>query len=101
MGKKKTSTKIDDISEDSDDEIDSKELDLLNKILKAKEHSPKEYDTVKYVMYATAIFTILSLPFTDRIFELALPIANSWLILVGLKTIIFFILFYIIFSMKN
>ncbi len=102
MGKKsRDSTKLADMSDDSDEEIDSKELATLNTILNVKKKSPEEYDTLRYVMYASGIFVLLSLPFTDRIFELSLPMANSWLILVGLKTIIFFIVFYIISYMNK
>lgn len=101
MGKKDHGTKLADLPDDSDDEIDSKELAVLNSILNVNKKSPDEYNSLKYVMFATGIFLILSLPFTDRILELALPMANSWLILVGLKTIIFFIVYYIVFYMNK
>lgn len=101
MGKKDRGTKLADLPDDSDEEIDSDELAVLNSILNVKRDSPKEYNTIKYVMFATGIFIVLSLPFTDRILELALPIANSWLILIGLKTIIFFIAFYIVVYMNK
>jgi len=101
MGKKDHGTKLTDLPDDSDDEIDSQELAVLNSILNVNKKSPEEYNKLKYVMYATGIFLILSLPFTDRILELALPIANSWLILVGLKTVLFFIVFYIVCYMNS
>lgn len=107
MGKKVKDAggmKLEDIDDDDDsdtEEIDSKELSVLNNILNVKQKSPKEYSTLKYVLYGTAIFFVLSLPFLDRVFELALPLANSWLILLGLKTIIFFIVFYIVFYMNT
>ena len=101
MGKKDRGTKLADLPDDSDDEIDSQELAVLNSILNVKKTSPEEYNSLKYIMFATGIFFVLSLPFTDRILELALPIANSWLILVGLKTIVFFIAFYIVFYMNK
>ena len=101
MGKKDHGTKLADLPDDSDDDIDSKELAVLNSILNVKKTSPEEYNSLKYVMIATCIFMVLSLPFTDRILELALPMANSWLILVGLKTVVFFIAFYIAFYMNK
>ena len=101
MGKKDRGTKLKDLPEDSDEEIDSKELSVLNSILNVKKDSPEEYNTLKYVMFATGIFLALSLPFTDRILELALPMANSWLILVGLKTIVFFIVYYVVVYMNR
>ena len=101
MGKKDRGTKLADLPDDSDDEIDSQELAVLNSILNVKKTSPEEYNSLKYIMFATGIFFVLSLPFTDRILELALPIANSWLILVGLKTIVFFVTFYIVFYMNK
>lgn len=104
MGKKKKASdiKLEDIS-DSDTEIDSSSMQTLNNILNVKSKSPETYSTLKYVLYATAIFVILSLPFTDRLLELSVPLASSWLILLGLKTVIFFILYYILFyaNMKN
>lgn len=108
MGKKEKESgmKLEDLPDDSDDEggeqqIDSKELSLLNNILNVNKKAPKEYATLKYVLYATALFLVLSLPFFDRLVELALPMAHSWLILLGLKTIVFFIVFYIIFYMSR
>lgn len=101
MGKKEHGTKLEDLPEESDTEdIDSKELAVLNSILNVKKKNPEEYNKLKYVMFASGLFLLLSLPFTDRILELALPMANSWLILVGLKTVIFFIAYYIIFYMN-
>jgi hypothetical protein len=104
MVKKKNNKNIEnleDIPDDSEQEIDSKELSILNNILNVKNNSPQEYNTLKYVIYATIIFIILSLPFVDRIFELAVPITQSWLILVGFKTVIFFIMYYIIFYINK
>ena len=102
MGKKDHGTKLEDLPEDSDTEdIDSKELEVLNSILNVKKKNPEEYNKLKYVLFATVLFLLLSLPFTDRILELALPMANSWLILVGLKSIIFFIAYYIVFYMNE
>lgn len=101
MVKKDHGTKLVDIPEDSDEEIDSNELAILNTILNVKKRSPEEYESLKYVMYATGLFMLLSLPFTDRILELALPMANSWLILVGLKTIIFFLTYYVIYYISH
>jgi len=104
MGRKNHGTKLQDLPEDSNDDeedIDSKELAILNSILNVKKKNPEEYNNLKYVMFATFIFLVMSLPFTDRILELALPMANSWLILVGLKSIIFFIIYYIIFYINK
>jgi hypothetical protein len=100
-GKKERGIKLQDLSDDSDAEIDSEELAVLNSILSVKKNSPQEYNTLKYVMYATGIFMVMSLPFIDRILELAMPMANSWLILLGLKTVIFFIFFYIVFYINR
>lgn len=95
--KKKKGTKIDDLPETSDNEADTKELAVLNNILDIKKTNPKEYNTLKFVIYATLIFFVLSLPFVDRIIELAIPMCQSWLILIGLKVVVFFILYYIVF----
>lgn len=89
------STKLNDI--DTSEDIEPTDLAVLNSILDIKNRNSSQYETLKYVMFATALFAILSLPFTDRIIELAFPLATSWLILVGMKSVLFFILFYIIY----
>jgi ABC-type uncharacterized transport system YnjBCD permease subunit len=99
--KNSSGTKLDDLPSDSDIEVDSKELALLNNILNVSEKSPQEYNTLKFVMYASALFLLLSLPFTDRLLELAIPMTQSWLFLVACKTIVFFVLYYIIFYMNK
>lgn len=103
MGKKKV--KIEDIPDDSHDESESTDqsgLAILDSILTSQTRSPQQYNSVlKYVMYATGIFILLSLPFTDRLFEIALPMTSSWLILLGLKTVIFFVAFYIVFQLSK
>ena len=81
---------------DSDTDIDSRELEILNTILNIKTDNPEEYSKLRFVFYATAIFVLLSLPFTDRIIELSTPSATSWLILLIIKSIIFFMLYYIV-----
>jgi hypothetical protein len=101
MGKKSQSTKLAELPDESDIEVDSKELSILNNILNVNKKSPQEYQTLKFVLYATGIFALLSLPFTDRILELAVPMTNSWLILVGLKTVLFFVFFYIVFYLNR
>ena len=111
MGKKtaavpKEGTKLADLpdpesDDDAEPEIESKELAVLNNILNVRKKSPAEYSTLKYVLFATGIFMLLSLPFIDRVLELALPMSQSWLILVGLKTVIFFIVYYIVFYMNR
>ena len=102
MGRKnKGDIKLQDLPYDSDEETDSRELALLNNILSINKRSPEEYNTLKYVLFATGIFIVLSLPFTDRILELAIPVTQSWLILLGLKTILFFILYYIVFYVNK
>ena len=87
--------KIDDLP-DTDSEIDSRELQILNSILNVKTENPEEYSRLRFVFYATALFVLLSLPFTDRIIELATPSATSWLILLILKAVAFFMLYYIV-----
>jgi hypothetical protein len=100
MGKKNVeATKLSDI--DTDDSENSDETNILASILNTKRTNPKEYSTLKFVMFATAIFAVLSLPFTDKLLELSLPLAQSWLVLLGLKSVIFFLLFYVVFYMNK
>lgn len=72
------------------------ELSILNDIFKTDPKSVKYSGSLKYVFYAAALFFVLSLPFTDRVIELAFPLSTSWLILVITKTIAFFIAYYIL-----
>ena len=89
------STKLNDL--DTSEDIEPSDIAVLNSILDVKNRNSSQYETLKYVMFATALFVILSLPFTDRLIELAFPMASSWLILVGMKAVLFFIIYYIIY----
>jgi hypothetical protein len=79
--------------EDSDSEEEENSLNVLSSILNTKDAG---YGNIKYCLYATAIFFVLSLPFTDKMIELVVPVTSSWLILLAVKTIAFFIFYYII-----
>lgn len=97
-GRKPKTTLIEDIPDLQEDPvIESEGLQVLTNILDIKSKDPIEYKKFRYVLFATAIFTILSLPFTDRLIELSVPNAGSWLILLGIKVVLYFILFYILF----
>jgi len=102
MGKSK---KLKDLPVDSDSEDETNDetsgLDVLNNVLGMKDKNPSEYNSIKHVLYATAIFFVLSLPFFDRIIELVLPITSSWLILLAVKTVVFFIGFYLLNKLTN
>jgi hypothetical protein len=80
----------------SDETADTNELEILSSILDVHETDPQEYNRLKFVFYATAIFIFLSLPFVDKVVEMVTPLASSWLVLLVLKTIVFFILYYIV-----
>jgi len=86
--------KLDDL--DTDDSPSENDLTMLNEILKTSAKNPVKYASLKYVFYATALFFVLSLPFTDRIIELAFPMACSWLILIGFKAVAFFVAYYLV-----
>lgn len=103
MGRKNQGMKIEDLpDDDTDEEIDSEQLRTLNNILNVKEVNPEEYNKLKFIMFASGIFFVLSLPFTERLLELALPAAgSSWLVLLGLKTVLFFIIYYVVFYMQR
>jgi hypothetical protein len=94
--RKPQSTRLEDLP-DSDDQADMNELEMLTSILDVNETNPHEYNRLKFVFFATAVFVFLSLPFTERVIELAAPMTStSWLVLLVVKTMIFFILYYII-----
>lgn len=94
-GSLKLSDLPDDDSKDEKDDIDPQDLSIMNEIFK-KDKKALKHTPINYALYATAIFIILSTPFTDRIIELAFPLACSWLILLGTKAVAFFLAFYII-----
>lgn len=93
------STKIENLDIDLD--TPDHELDILESLLDVKNVNPENYDKLKFVFFAAAIFALISLPFTERIIELANPAANSWLILLIIKTIMFFVLYYIVVYAQN
>ena len=96
MGKKKKLQDLPSDDEAVDSDTENNSLDILNNVLNLKESSPGEYSSIKHILYATALFFILSLPFTDKILELMVPVANSWLILLAVKTIAFFCGYYLL-----
>lgn len=95
-----STTRIEDLP-DTDDTPDANELEILSGLLDTHETDPVEYNRLKYVFYATAIFIFMSLPFTDKVIEMITPLASSWLVLLVLKTIVFFILYYIVAYSQN
>ena len=103
MGRKKSKTngtKIDDLPDDSDNVADSSELEMMKHILETTK-DPHVFDEFKSVFYATALFFLLGMPMTDRVLELALPITESWLILLAIKTVVFFVIFYILYMINK
>lgn len=100
LGKRNSgSTKLENL--DSDIETPEHELEILESLLDVKTTNPEVYDKLKYVLFAAAIFALISLPFTERIIELANPAANSWLVLLIIKTMMFFVLYYIVVYAQN
>lgn len=81
---------------DADTNIDNNQLNALQQILKVSENNPSEWNRLKFVFYATILFAILSLPFIDKIYQLIFSNSSSWLILIAMKIITFFVLYYII-----
>ena len=106
MGRKKKNTEtkenisldeLDNISdEESEIDIDNNQLNALQQILQVSEKNPTEWNRLKFVFYATILFAILSLPFIDKIYQLIFSNSSSWLILISMKIITFFVLYYII-----
>lgn len=94
--RKPSSTKIEDLP-DTDEPADINELEVLSSILDVPETNPQEYNRLRFVFFATFIFAFLSLPFTERVIELAAPMTStSWLVLLVVKVMVFFILYYIV-----
>ena len=64
----KKSTKLSDIpDESSDDEPEMYDNHILDSLINCKNNNPEEYENfIKYIIYATILFCILSLPFIDK-----------------------------------
>ena len=94
--KNKKYVKVEDIPE-NDEELSESENELMNSVFSIKNTNPKEYNgRFKYVLFASIAFIVLSLPVLDRLIEMAVPLANSWPILLGIKSVLFFCTFYLI-----
>jgi len=94
-------TKLIDLPETDDDDTisNSKELSFLTNILNMKKKNPTAYHkTFKYVIFATIIFIALSNPLMDKVIKIAMPFTESWLFLLIIKTVLFFLIYYIIFQ---
>jgi hypothetical protein len=51
----------------------------------------------KITLYSTILFSVLSTPFIDRLLQLVIPTTEiGWVILLTAKTVIFFVLMYLI-----
>lgn len=74
-----------------------KELQIIQKYFDTTDTSSRSYQRVKFVGFATLIFLLVSNPIFDKILEI-LPNMNSSLIRFGVKTILFFVLVYFIFT---
>lgn len=106
MGRKKKipeqkeNISLDELEEASDEEseidVDNNQLNALQEILKVSEKNPSEWNRLKFVFFATILFGILSLPVIDKIYQLIFSNSSSWLILISMKIITFFVLYYII-----
>ena len=100
---------INDFSDDeySDDEEEDEEdgytrdIALAHTLVSNKTRKEIKRDETKLsVLYSTGIFLLLSIPITDTLIKTGFPLADSWLILLGIKTVVFFLLVYLI-TMKS
>jgi uncharacterized membrane protein len=93
----KKSIKLSDIPDtiQDDNDVNPQEMSVMNEIFRHEKKATKN-SVITYTLYATALFIVLSTPFTDRIIELAFPMTCSWLILLGAKAVVFFLMYYLI-----
>jgi len=91
------STKLKDIpSDDDNSSASSEEIATVKKILQTSEKKTPEGSTIRNVLIATFIFAFLASPIVDKISLLIFPNIKSWLIILTVKTIAFFVIFYAI-----
>lgn len=91
------SDKLKDLPTDEEGNASPKEAQILNTLFKKKEEVGSEmYSEFKEVAVASLIFAILSLPFVGGLIQSVCPSAGNMFVLLIVKTIVFFILYYIV-----
>jgi len=105
--KRNDSIALEDIpdSSESDEEItlsNSRDYAIVNSLY-PEQLNPKKSKLKKQkeLIYLTLLFIMIENPLFDGLLNTAFPISNSWLMHLVIKTGIFFILGYCIFSMKD
>jgi len=109
--KKKKSHKIQYIDDFTDDDSSSstnsmetpqsiddiKNEALINAILPEEEKNKYQKDRrFMFSIYATGVFFLLNIPFLDNLIKSAFPMTESWLVLLAIKTLTFFVILYFI-----
>jgi hypothetical protein len=103
---KKEIIRLDELSEDSDDSEDSKENGSIRmedargvavvNALYPQRMKKNQSNTLsnKHIVYATGIFVLMTNPLTDKLITSAFPLSQSWLVLLIVKTVLFFLFMY-------
>lgn len=73
---------------------DAKGIAVVNALYPNKKNKENKDKTKGVVIYATGIFALLSNPGMDKLISTAFPMTNSWLVLMIVKVLLFFILLY-------
>lgn len=100
-----------DIDSDSSSESSSREpslehakdIALVSAILPKEEREKRQKDkSFMFMIYISGVYFVLNLPWVDTLIQSAFPMTESWLILGGVKTIVFFMIIFVIrMLMKN
>ena len=72
------------------------ELRIVNQIFKDEGSRSAIYDELRPIIYAGIFFLLFSLPFTDVLIQSTLPIAQSRIVRLAIKTIFFMLALYTI-----
>jgi len=72
------------------------ELQIVDSLFKNQTTRNAIYEELRPIVYAGICFALLSLPFTDMIIQSVLPIAQSKIVRIAIKTILFMFALYTI-----
>lgn len=92
-----SSSSSSDLNESPQSIDDIKNEALINAIL-PEEHKSKYQKDRRFMfsLYATGVFFLLNIPFLDNLIKSAFPMTESWLVLLAIKTLTFFVILYFI-----
>lgn len=100
--KDKDVIRIDEMSDDSDSESDTIRMEdargvaVVNALYPQTMKNSRRHSGISKttIIYSTGVFILLCNPLTEKLITTAFPIGQSWLVLLVIRTVLFFILMY-------